>query len=62
MAASNTRVVIIGAGHNGLVTAAYLAKAMGFAPPFSNAARRSVYMVANEEIHTGFGVLHSHTP
>jgi len=53
MAGSAERVVIIGGGHNGLVTAFYLAKA-GFAPLVLE--RRGVVggIAVTEEIHPGF--------
>ncbi len=55
MATSSNRVVIIGAGHNGLVTAAYLAKA-GFKPLILE--RRGVVggSAVTEEIHPGFKI------
>jgi phytoene dehydrogenase-like protein len=57
---NETRVVIIGAGHNGLVAACYLAKA-GFAPLIIE--RRSIIggLAVTEEIYPGFrcpGVAH----
>jgi len=50
---NRTRVVIIGAGHNGLVTAFYLAKA-GFAPLVLERRAVAGGIAANEEIHPGF--------
>ena len=53
MAAPGDRVIVIGAGHNGLVAAAYLAKA-GFAPLVLE--RREVLggCAVTEELHPGF--------
>jgi phytoene dehydrogenase-like protein len=64
MADSRERVVIIGAGHNGLVAAAYLAKA-GLAPLVLE--RREVVggIAVSEEFHPGFvcpSVMHSAGP
>src|SRR6185369_14118514 len=64
MAQDSRRVVIIGAGHNGLVTAFYLAKA-GFAPVILEAREIVGGVAATEEIHPGFRcptVLHSVNP
>src|SRR6185369_994855 len=61
MTQDSRRVVIIGAGHNGLVTAFYLAKA-GFAPVILEARDIAGGVAATEEIHPGFRcptVLHS---
>ena len=64
MAGERGRVIIIGAGHNGLVAAFYLAKA-GFAPLVLE--RRDIVggSAATEEIHPGFRcptVLHAAGP
>jgi phytoene dehydrogenase-like protein len=53
MAASKNRVVIIGAGHNGLVAAYYLARA-GFSPLVLERRDTIGGAVVNEEIHAGF--------
>ena len=64
MAAERGRVVIIGAGHNGLVAAFYLAKA-GFAPLVLERRRIAGGIAVTEEIHPGFrcpAVLHTAGP
>src|SRR6478672_9762649 len=53
MAQDSRRVVIIGGGHNGLVTAFYLAQA-GFAPVVLEAREVLGGVAATEEIHPGF--------
>src|SRR5581483_11811025 len=53
MAASKNRIVIIGAGHNGLVAAYYLARA-GFSPLVLERREMIGGAVINEEIHAGF--------
>src|SRR5215475_294500 len=53
MAAPANRVVIIGAGHNGLVAAYYLAKA-GLSPLVLERRENIGGAVVNEEIHPGF--------
>src|ERR1051326_3240920 len=53
MPAATNRVVIIGAGHNGLVAAYYLAKA-GFSPLVLERRNMIGGAVINEEIHPGF--------
>jgi phytoene dehydrogenase-like protein len=53
MPASNKRVVIIGAGHNGLVAAYYLAKA-GFSPLVLERRDTIGGAVVTGEIHPGF--------
>src|SRR5215468_8451812 len=53
MAAPTNRVVIIGAGHNGLVAAYYLAKA-GLSPLVLERRDNIGGAVVNEEIHPGF--------
>ena len=53
MPATTNRIVIIGAGHNGLVAACYLAKA-GFAPLVLERRKTIGGGVVNEEIHPSF--------
>src|SRR5439155_20780235 len=53
MAGARERVVIIGAGHNGLVAAFYLAKA-GFAPLVLERRGIAGGAAVTEEIHPGF--------
>ncbi len=64
MAGERGRVVIIGAGHNGLVAACYLAKA-GFAPLVLERLGIPGGIAVTEEIHPGFrcpSVMHSLGP